>query len=144
MDPIKIPNEELFCSVLSLIGCGKNVKITISGTSMEPFIKHGESVVLSPISMQDIKLGDIILGLYNNSYVFHRVIWRSKKCVFLVGDNNLKQIEKIEDFNIYAIGKELIYSKGSKNLRGFSFRFKGIIWYLLRPFRRLYIKLINS
>ncbi len=140
----KVSNLELFSSVLDLIKRGRNVKIKISGTSMEPFIKHAEDVVLSSVSFEDIKLGSVILAEYNNSYVFHRVIRKNKQHIFLVGDNNLIQIERINVHKVYAIGKELIRKHKTVNLLGLNFRIKGLVWYILRPFRRIYVKLINN
>lgn len=141
MKSITIANDSFFSSILQLLKEGKDVKIKVAGKSMEPFIKDGEHVILSPARLEDVQMGDVVLGCFNRNYVFHRVIWKKYDCVFLAGDNNLRQIEVIKKELIYAVGWKLFTKRNTINLRKINTRYKGIVWFLLRPVRRLYLKM---
>lgn len=140
---IKFSNEILLGSIVDLVKLGKKVKMNISGSSMQPFLYDGDMLILGKVKLKDIKLGDIILGRYGNSYVLHRVIQIKKDCVYIAGDNNLSQIERIEADEIQALALKVIGRKGNLNLLTKTSRLKGLIWYYLRPFRRVYTKLFK-
>ncbi|MCI0920749.1 S24/S26 family peptidase [Sphingobacterium rhinopitheci] len=140
---IKLSNDILLGSVVELIKNGKHVKINISGSSMQPFLFDGDAILLTNISFSTIKLGDIILAKYNGAYVLHRVIRKKNSCVFIAGDNNLSQIEKIEAINILAIAVKLFRSNRVISLTSIYSRLLGVIWYCLRPLRKVYAKLFK-
>lgn len=141
---IKISNEILLDSVVDLIEKGSSVKINISGSSMEPCLYEGDTIVIKGIKLAEVKLGDIILGKYKGAYILHRVIKRAKDCIYIAGDNNLSQIEKIEASDIYAIATEVVKLDNKVDLRSNLSRIKGLIWYYLRFFRRVKVKLLKT
>ena len=53
---------------------GKKVKIRITGSSMEPFISDGDTVVLISFKPQFLKLGMILLGDYKDMTILHRLV----------------------------------------------------------------------
>jgi len=140
---VKLSNEILLGSVVELINTGKHVKINISGSSMKPFLHDGNTVLLGKISLVEIQIGDIILGRFNGNYVLHRVIRIGKDCVYLAGDNNLFQVERIESSDLYAIALALYVSEEQVSLTSFYSRYRGLVWYYLRPFRKLINKLFK-
>lgn len=140
---LKLSNEILLGSVVELIQNGRQVKINISGSSMQPFLSDGDVILLDNIKLEHIKIGTVILGKYNGAYVLHRVIKKSENFVFIAGDNNLSQIEKIEANDVLAIAIKLIKIDKTINLTSKYFRCLGILWYSLRPFRKVYFKLFK-
>lgn len=140
---IKLSNEILLGAVVEFINNGSDVKINISGNSMKPFLSDGDVVLLRNTSLEDTKLGDIVLGKYNGAYVLHRVIGKNRTSVFLAGDNNFNQIEVIEADNILAKAIFLVKDVGYVDLISGCARVKGLIWYYLRPFRKVYFKLFR-
>lgn len=141
---IKLSNDILIGAIIELVKEGKQVKMNISGSSMNPFLYDGDTIVIRYITLNEVNLGDVVLGKYNNIYVLHRVIHKKKDCIFIAGDNNLSQIEKIESKDIYALATGLVKSDEIVNLTNKIYRFKGLFWYYLRPFRRIYIKLFKN
>lgn len=140
---ITLSNDILLGSVVEMVGNGSVVKINISGSSMKPFLYNGDSILLKKVAKQNIYLGDIVLGKYHNNYVLHRVVRIENDCVFLAGDNNLSQIERIEEENICAIAIALVTDEGNKDLTTNYRRFLGLLWYCLRPFRKVYFKIFK-
>lgn len=137
---IKISNDILLGTVVDIVRSGKLVKINITGSSMHPFLQHGDTVILRGIKLKEIKKGDIILGKYKHSYVLHRVIGKRKHCIYIAGDNNLRLVETIDNSEIYAQAVTLVKPSGDVDLTSIYNRYLGISWYYLRPFRWLYIK----
>jgi len=140
---LKLSNDILFECLIELINGGKQVKMNISGSSMQPFLYDGDTIVLQSVKLEDIKLGDVVLGKYNSAYVLHRVINKKKDCIYIAGDNNISQIEIIYIQDICALANTLIKYTGDVNLRSSINRYKGLVWYYLRPFRRVCLKLFK-
>jgi signal peptidase I len=78
---------------------GRTVRVVASGYSMIPTIWPGETVEISPISIEDVIVGDIIAFQRIHHIVVHRVIRKqSTESYFLLksqGDSNLKEDEAI-------------------------------------------------
>lgn len=140
---LKLSNEIFLSSVVELLQQGKLVKINVSGGSMRPFLKDGDTILLGYIDFDTVRFGDILLCKYRGEYVLHRMVGKDKNCIYLAGDNNLRYIEKILAKDVYAIAKALVHPKGDVNLESLSSKFKGLVWYYLRPFRRVYSKIFN-
>lgn len=85
---VEIHANKLFSLVLELIHNGQNAKIAVRGTSMLPFLRNDiDSVELSKARFDDIKRGDIVMiRRYDGAYVMHRVIQKSTKEFFIIGD----------------------------------------------------------
>lgn len=137
---IKLSNEILLGSVVELIKSGRKVKINISGSSMIPFLYDGQTILLSDIDMHSIRLGDIVLGRYRDAFVLHRVVRKKDDFIYIAGDNNLNQIERIPSNDIYAVALELYRADKVIKLRGTLIRIRGFIWYCLRPLRKVYAR----
>jgi signal peptidase len=51
-----------------------SVKIEASGYSMFPFLRKGDVQTISPIPIEDIQIGDVVVFEQNNNWISHRVI----------------------------------------------------------------------
>jgi hypothetical protein len=145
--PLSLPVESFFNEVKTLLAKDKQVRIPVRGRSMRPFLLDGDTAVLSPVCDHTVKWGDIVLAsTTTNRIVLHRVVFREKETVWLMGDAHSRQKEQAMKGDIFAF-VTTIYNKG-KELRMDSFgrRCMVVVWFLLMPLRgvivRIYDKLI--
>lgn len=136
---VRIDNETYFKLVVQELEAGNEVRIPVIGRSMEPFLRERDEVLLHTAKIADITVGDIVLARWKQRYVLHRVVRKNADGLWLVGDNNLAQIEKIAATDLVAVlfearrgGKLLpVSSTFNKNL--------GMLWYHLRFPRRVVV-----
>jgi signal peptidase len=57
-----------------LIENNHSVKIEASGYSMFPFLRKGDVQTISPVPIEDIQIGDVVVFEQNNNWISHRVI----------------------------------------------------------------------
>lgn len=136
-----IENDIFFQEVQVFLASGKDVMFHIKGNSMLPFLSHGDKVLLSAITADDLKLGRIVLARSDWGYVLHRLVWKRGNYVWLAGDNNLVQVEKVERTNILGYVKYAEGVKGKVDVNSNGQVFMGICWFLLRPLRWLIFKI---
>ena len=53
---------------------GHSVKTIASGTSMFPFLRKGDLLTIEPLSMDEIKRGDVVVFERDEKWIAHRVI----------------------------------------------------------------------
>src|SRR5690606_6031121 len=125
--------------VMQELAAGNTVRIPVIGKSMEPFLRERDEVLLQVAKIGDIDVGDIVLARWRQRYVLHRVVRKKADGLWLVGDNNLAQIENIASADLIAVlsearrnGKLLqVSTTFNKNL--------GTLWYYLRFPRRVVV-----
>ncbi len=82
--------NDLSPTMALLLADGYELKFTVTGDSMYPFLRHGiDSVVLRHVGTKIIKKGDIVLfkRADNGQYVLHRVVRIAKEhALYLAGD----------------------------------------------------------
>lgn len=80
--------EDMFRIISEVIGLGRTAKITVTGSSMYPFLRDGiDSVCLSRCNFNDLRNRDIVLIKRDSGgYVMHRVHRKEKDCFYIVGD----------------------------------------------------------
>ena len=132
---ILIPNNTFFKEVREILCEGKDVLFTINGNSMYPFLSHGDKVLLSTAREVDLTYGKIILANSNYGYVLHRLVWKNSKTIWLAGDNNLIQIERIDKEQVLGYVKYALVDGKEVNVRNTKFVLFSLLWFLLRPFR---------
>ena len=94
MHKVVVPNAILLGEVKSMLAEGKDVVIPTKGNSMLPFIRGGrDNVNLRKLGTVDV--GDIVLAeIREGTYVLHRVFALDGDTVTLMGDGNLRGVEK--------------------------------------------------
>lgn len=96
-------NKIFFAEILDQINNGKEVKIRAKGRSMTPLIRDGKDyLVLGTLKEDSIEVGRIVLALYKDIYVVHRITHISDNVIKLRGDGNPYQVEEVERTNILA------------------------------------------
>lgn len=88
MQVLKVKSNEIFPVIAELLDSGQTARITVTGNSMNPFLKAGrDSVELSKTNFREIRRGDIVLIRRTNGiYVLHRVYKKADNSFFIVGD----------------------------------------------------------
>ena len=82
--------------------------VPISGTSMLPLLKEGETLVeLEAIGLRQLKKGDVVLYKKNEgTLVLHRIIKAEGEDAFItLGDHQFKNAEKVSKEQIIAVAK---------------------------------------
>jgi len=84
--------EAPVCSLLEFAGIlfdqGKSVRLTVTGSSMQPFLRpHIDSVELVQLDLSTVKTGDIALFRRGNGeFVLHRIYSIQENHYFFTGD----------------------------------------------------------
>lgn len=83
-----IKSEELFPAICELLQNNQRVRITVTGDSMMPFLREDtDSVELSAVSFEDLRLGQILLIKRTcGKYILHRLVYKKKDCFYIAGD----------------------------------------------------------
>ena len=134
---VRLENEAFFTWVAQQLEQGDQVWIPVQGKSMQPFLRERDKVLLKRVGIAEIAIGDMVLARWAQGYVLHRVIRKDRNALWLVGNNNLAQIEKIAAADLIATVVEVrraerpvaVCNTFNKNL--------GILWYYLRWPRRV-------
>lgn len=72
--------------IIAALGRGQQVRLTVSGGSMTPFICDGDVVELEPI-LSPLQPGDVVLAQSAAGYhVIHRIVRVVEDSVWLRGD----------------------------------------------------------
>ncbi|MFI3294904.1 MAG: hypothetical protein R3Y19_02695 [Rikenellaceae bacterium] len=133
-----VSNQLLFEDISRLISLGERVTLLTKGRSMLPFIRGGvDSVELCGLR-GDIRWGDILLVRMSDSlYVLHRVVEVDSDRLTLMGDGNIRGVERclvgdvLARVSLVVCGSGRVYDPRS-GWRIFLARF----WYFFLPLRR--------
>ena len=153
MKQISVPNAELFSEAGRLLSEGKEVTILARGNSMLPFIRGGvDKVTLAsvpaavrlggggvPGAQGSIAPGDILLcEISPGHFVLHRLVRIDGERLTLMGDGNLRGVERCSRAHVIARAVRIIRPDGSSadccspsELR------KARLWRRLLPLRRI-------
>ncbi|MFW5838884.1 MAG: S24/S26 family peptidase [Bacillota bacterium] len=137
-----ILSHELLPIIETTLQSGGTFNLTVSGTSMRPFLTHKTTTVtLAPPTCY--KRHNIYLFKTNDQIYLHRLIEIDDETFIFQGDA-LKQKEMCNLKNI--IGQVTCIEKHGKTISLDSpfYRFKIKLWVGLRPFRRILLKLCKG
>lgn len=143
INSIHIANELLFEQVTEYLREGKDVTIRVKGNSMRPFLREGDKVLLMPSEGVTLSKGMIVLAKTQEAWVLHRVVQLNQQTVCLAGDANLAVHELIDYEDILAIVKSSYRGYNIVKLNNKWKYMLGLLWYQMRPFRRLMKKVFN-
>lgn len=136
-----MPNILLFKQIKKEIEQGKPVIISVKGESMRPFLKEDERVILRPFNGTELKRGVIVLAKRNNQVLLHRVVKIKNECIWLAGDANLVQHERVRFGDVLAIADSVFRNNVELKLNNRARNNLGMWWYWARPLRRIGRKL---
>ena len=137
-ETLRLPNAFLFPEVARLLEEGCTVTLPAKGDSMFPFVAGGrDEVVLRKAAT--VRTGDIVLAeVPGKGYVIHRVYRIAEGQLTLMGDGNLRGVERCSRAHVIARAVRIIRPDGSSadccspsELR------KARLWRRLLPLRRI-------
>lgn len=137
---VVIENNELFSFIIEQLKLDKNVDFKVIGNSMLPFF-YDKKTTVTLRKINTIKKNDIVLFKYNNKYVLHRIIKIKSNTITCMGDGLITK-EIIDKSDIIA--KVISYENKKRimiNKKTYLLRVR--LWMILRPLRRLIIKIIR-
>ena len=101
-----------------LIENNHSVKIVASGYSMFPFMRNGDVQTISPVPIEEIKVGDVAVFERDNDWISHRVIAirnpNNETTLILRGDTCI-QIDPLVT-NANYIGKTVGFERGTQTI----------------------------
>lgn len=138
-----ISNEDYFAEVQHILREGKEVRIRVKGSSMRPFIRDGDTVLLRAYQGQSLALGSNILAKDKDKFVFHRFVGKKNDQYILAGDGNLVLREYVGAADIIAIAYTHYPQDKDKSVAIDRLwpRLRGLGWYHIRLLRRIAAKL---
>ena len=129
---MNVSSFELMPLVKGALKHSQKVRLTVSGSSMIPFIYNGDIVELE--SIKTLRLGDIVLAEPKEGhYVIHRIVKVGKESLWLQGDAQTKSEGPI--LTKSALGKVTTVSHDGRIrcLEEGLWRVGGVIWAATRP-----------
>lgn len=137
-----IKSSELFRVSKELLKNGKNIRITVTGDSMYPFLRQSiDSVELSYKDFTHINRGDIVLTIRsNNEYVLHRVIKKEEYSFYIVGDAQQLIEGPLKPNQIIATVSTIWRDKNKIDCSNIYLRILSSLWLNILPLRHFIIK----
>ena len=114
---------------------GKVVQFTPMGISMTPFIRGGQDKVLVR-KEETVDVGDIVLVVYRNNLILHRVYVINGSRLILMGDGNLQGTEEVGMSEVLGTVVQIIKPGGRCHKPK-----KAWLWRHALPLRRYLLKI---
>ena len=133
----RLKDNKIIQEAIKLVDEGICVTLPVEGRSMLPFIVGGQdSVLLEKVKKAEI--GDVVLAWVEQCrYVVHRIIAINGDEVTLMGDGNIRGIERCHRDDIKATVSYVVDKNGKRrNINDRRYRWGSYVWRQLRPVRR--------
>jgi len=140
---LTLDNRIFFEGLEELIQQGKSVQFRLKGRSMEPFIQDGTQIMVSPVKFEDTILGDVVLARWRGNWILHRILFKNNDFMYLIGDGNLVQIEKVGRHDLVALLTSVQGRDGKPKRLRFGSKVLAFFWFLARPLRLILSKIKN-
>ena len=110
--------EEALSLRKKLIENKHSVKIEAAGYSMFPFMRNGDVQTISPVPIEEIKVGDVAVFERDNDWISHRVIdirkTNNEITLILRGDSCIQLDPLVTTANY--IGKTVGFERGTQTI----------------------------
>lgn len=147
MDNIKkVKAATIFPFIEEILDQGQSSRITVTGSSMYPFLRDGiDSVEFSKAGFDSISRGDIVLiRRRDGAYVMHRVLRKEDGSFYMVGDAQQWIEGPLHSDQLLAL-VTAVYRKDRKIVcRSTWWRTLSSIWLLMLPCRHIVFKLYRG
>lgn len=143
---LKLIDAKQYISVLrEIIQSGKEVTITVTGSSMAPFLIHmRDAVRLAPIQ-RALKVGDIaFFQRKSGAYVIHRICRIEDDKYYFIGDAQITTEGPIELNQIFALTKAIRRKGKWYTQKDLMWKFFEIVWIHAIPIRRCAIHIYGG
>lgn len=132
-----IKAQWMFPFIKEILSKDKQVRITVTGSSMYPFLRENiDSVELTGASFSALKKGDIaLIQRENGQYILHRVLLKKGGSFFIVGDAQQWIEGPLAESQLVAVASA-IYRKDLRiSCEGRGWKLVSLLWLKLLPFR---------
>ncbi len=128
-----IPGHKLVPVIRSALGRGQRVQLTVSGSSMSPFIRDGDTVEVRPVQ-GTLPVGSIVLAEFEQDrYVVHRVVGRSSGTYLLRGDAQIRPDVPVAIDNVVGHVTRVCSPGRARALDSATWQGAGLLWLYLNP-----------
>jgi hypothetical protein len=133
----RLKDNKIIQEAVNLVEEGICVTLPVDGRSMLPFIIGGKDSVLLE-KPRKAEIGDVVLAWVEECrFVVHRIIAINGDEVTLMGDGNIRGVEKCRLDDIKASVTYVVDKKGKRrNIKDKKYRWGSYVWRKLRPVRR--------
>ena len=140
-EDVTIKAKELFSLAEVLFEQGQQMRFTITGNSMYPFMRHRtDEVTLAAPDYSKLKKGMIVLALRDNGqFVLHRIVKLKKAGFYMIGDaqTNLDGPYRPDQLKAIVTG---VFRRGDEITHSIKWRIASTVWRWIVPLRPLIIK----
>lgn len=137
VDKIIIANELYFKQVRESLSNGKLVTLPVKGCSMRPFLRDGDKVLLKAFERRNLAKGLVVLAKTDYGIVLHRVVDFNVDQLQLAGDGNISQIEWVDFEDVFGVAIRRRRDGKDRELVSNWKLALGLVWYKMRPLRKL-------
>lgn len=140
---VRMVSTAEYLSVLrELTEAGEEVQMTISGSSMFPFLAHARDIVTFKKPMRDLQVGDIVFYQRpGGQYVMHRICRIGVDGYYLVGDAQTDIEGPVAPGQIFALITGACRCGKWLGPKDFIWRFFSVFWIRVIRFRPFLMKL---
>ena len=133
-----VDTKEYIFALKSLVEEGKEVRLTITGGSMSPFLVHGRDTICFSKPKRQLKKGDMVFyQRENGQYVMHRICRVKKDGYYIVGDAQWRIEGPVPKDAIFALVTSVRRKGRWIDQKNFWWWFFAHIWIRVIPFRRV-------
>ena len=123
---------------------GKDVSVTVTGSSMAPFLAHlRDSIIVSPPPRQFHRGDMVFFQRQDGSYVMHRIHHLKEGKLYLVGDNQTEIEGPIDPEQVFGIVRKVIRNGKLLQKGDFWWDFFEKAWIRIVPLRSAAVKAVS-
>jgi signal peptidase I len=139
-----VPSEQLLPLIAKILASGSNVKLTVTGNSMRPFIRDNATVLLASAAQRSLLPGDVVLAQRpDDVLVLHRILRKNREGYFLAGDAQGIIEGPVSHDRIFAHAYAVVHDSKEVRLDRVLMRKAGILWIRTAPLARILTRLIR-
>ncbi len=130
--------------IRTILGNNGRCRLTVTGTSMVPFLRHRkDAVILAPLP-EKIRRGDIIFYMRGEAFpVLHRVMKVGKSGTLQFCGDAQTMLEAVEPTQLVGIADRIIRGEKEFSANAPVWRLLSLLWMLLRPVRPYVFRLAS-
>lgn len=130
--------------LIDIIKSGKDVSVTVTGSSMAPFLAHlRDSIIVSPPPRQFHRGDMVFFQRQDSSYVMHRIHHLKEGKLYLVGDNQTEIEGPIDPEQVFGIVRKVIRNGKLLQKGDFWWDFFEKAWIRIVPLRPAAVKAVS-
>ena len=130
--------------LIDIIKSGKDVSVTVTGSSMAPFLAHlRDSIIVSPPPRQFHRGDMVFFQRQDSSYVMHRIHHLKEGMLYLVGDNQTEIEGPIDPEQVFGIVRKVIRNGKLLQKGDFWWDFFEKAWIRIVPLRPAAVKAVS-